>query len=88
MVETAEKPAKRQATILLLGESGVGEEILARSIHVWSPRAMTSFVAVNCVTLSDHLLESELFGHEKGSFTGATKQKKGLLEVVQGGTIF
>jgi Nif-specific regulatory protein len=88
VVETAEKAAKSQATILLLGESGVGKEILARSIHVWSPRATKSFVAVNCVALSDHLLESELFGHEKGAFTGATQQKKGLLEVAQGGTIF
>jgi Nif-specific regulatory protein len=87
-VETAEKAAKSQATILLLGESGVGKEILARSIHVWSPRATKPFVAVNCVALSDHLLESELFGHEKGAFTGATQQKKGLLEVAQGGTIF
>jgi Nif-specific regulatory protein len=79
VVETAEKAANSQATILLLGESGVGKEILARSIHVWSPRATKSFVAVNCVALSDHLLESELFGHEKGAFTGATQQKKGLL---------
>jgi Nif-specific regulatory protein len=88
VVETAEKAAKSQATILLLGESGVGKEILARSIHVWSPRAAKPFVAVNCVALSDHLLESELFGHEKGAFTGATQQKKGLLEMAQGGTIF
>jgi Nif-specific regulatory protein len=88
VVKTAEKAAKSQATILLLGESGVGKEILARSIHVWSPRATKPFVAVNCVALSDHLLESELFGHEKGAFTGATQQKKGLLEMAQGGTIF
>ena len=88
VLETAQKAAKSQATILLLGESGVGKEILARSIHVWSPRAAKPFVAVNCVALSDHLLESELFGHEKGAFTGATQQKKGLLEVAQGGTVF
>ena len=88
VVEIAEKAAKSLATILLLGESGVGKEILARSIHTWSPRAAKPFVAVNCVALSDHLLESELFGHEKGSFTGATQQKKGLLEVAQGGTVF
>ena len=88
VLETAQKAAKSQATILLLGESGVGKEILARYIHVWSPRAAKSFVAVNCVALSDHLLESELFGHEKGAFTGATQQKKGLLEVAQGGTVF
>ena len=66
VVKTAEKAAKSQATILLLGESGVGKEILARSIHLWSPRAAKSFVAVNCVALSDHLLESELFGMKKG----------------------
>lgn len=88
VVETAKKAAKSQATILLLGESGVGKEILARSIHAWSPRAGKPFVAVNCVALSDHLLESELFGHEKGAFTGATQQKKGLLEMAQGGTVF
>jgi transcriptional regulator with PAS, ATPase and Fis domain len=88
VVEIAEKAAKSHATILLLGESGVGKEILAHSIHAWSPRAAKPFVAVNCVALSDHLLESELFGHEKGSFTGATQQKKGLLEVAQGGTVF
>ena len=88
VLEIAQKAAKSQATILLLGESGVGKEILARSIHVWSPRAAKSFVAVNCVALSDHLLESELFGHEKGAFTGATQQKKGLLEMAQGGTVF
>ena len=88
VVGTAEKAAKSQATILLLGESGVGKEILARSIHVWSPRAAKPFVTVNCVALSDHLLESELFGHEKGAFTGATQQKKGLLEIAQGGTVF
>ncbi|MEO8342090.1 MAG: sigma 54-interacting transcriptional regulator, partial [Nitrospirota bacterium] len=72
----------------MLGESGVGKEILARSIHAWSPRAAKPFVAVNCVALSDHLLESEQFGHEKWSFTGAMQQKKVLLEVAQGGTVF
>ncbi|HEX6531421.1 MAG TPA: sigma 54-interacting transcriptional regulator, partial [Nitrospira sp.] len=88
VVETLRKAARSNSTVLLLGESGVGKEILARSVHNWSPRASKPFVAVNCVALSDQLLESELFGHEKGAFTGAHQQKKGLLEVAQGGTIF
>jgi Nif-specific regulatory protein len=88
VVEMSRKAAQSNSTVLLLGESGVGKEILARSIHNWSPRASKPFVAVNCVALSDQLLESELFGHEKGSFTGAHQQKKGLLEIAQGGTIF
>jgi len=88
VVDMSKKAARSDSTVLLLGESGVGKEILARSIHNWSPRATKPFVAVNCVALSDHLLESELFGHEKGAFTGAHQQKKGLLEVAQGGTIF
>ena len=88
VVEMLRKAARSNSTVLLLGESGVGKEILARSIHNWSPRASKPFVAVNCVALSDQLLESELFGHEKGAFTGAHQQKKGLLEVAQGGTIF
>ena len=88
VVEMSKRAAQSDSTVLLLGESGVGKEILARSIHKWSPRAAKPFVAVNCVALSDHLLESELFGHEKGAFTGAHQQKKGLLEVAQGGTLF
>jgi Nif-specific regulatory protein len=88
VVETLRKAARSNSTILLLGESGVGKEILARSIHSWSPRGNKPFIAVNCVALSEQLLESELFGHEKGAFTGAHQQKKGLLEVAQGGTIF
>jgi Nif-specific regulatory protein len=88
VVDLLRKAAQSNSTVLLLGESGVGKEILARSIHTWSPRTHKPFVAVNCVALSDQLLESELFGHEKGAFTGAHHQKKGLLEVAQGGTIF
>ncbi len=87
-IALARRVAKAHTTVLLLGESGAGKEILARSIHAWSPRAAKPFVAVNCVALSDHLLESELFGHEKGAFTGAHRQKKGLLEVAHGGTLF
>jgi Nif-specific regulatory protein len=88
VVALAQRAARSHATVLLLGESGVGKEIFARSIHAWSDRAGKPFMAINCVALSDHLLESELFGHEKGSFTGAHQQKKGLLELAQGGTVF
>ncbi|MBD0305840.1 MAG: sigma-54 factor interaction domain-containing protein, partial [Nitrospiraceae bacterium] len=87
-IDTARRAAEGRSTVLLLGESGVGKEIIARSIHNWSPRAQRPFVAVNCVALAEHLLESELFGHEKGAFTGAHQQKKGLLELAHGGTVF
>ncbi len=88
VVDTARTAAAAKATILLLGESGVGKEILARAIHRWSARAEGPFVAVNCVALTPELLESELFGHEKGAFTGAIAQKKGKFELADGGTIF
>jgi Nif-specific regulatory protein len=88
VIRLARKVANSASTVLLLGESGVGKEIIARSIHAWSPRAKQPFMAVNCVALSDHLLESELFGHEKGAFTGAVQQKKGLFELAHGGTVF
>jgi DNA-binding NtrC family response regulator len=87
-VETARKSAKAKATVLLLGESGTGKELFARAIHNWSERKDGPFVAINCVGLSKELLESELFGHEKGAFTGAHQLKKGKMELAHGGTVF
>jgi len=87
-VEIAQKVAATPSTVLLLGESGTGKEVFARSIHRWSPRAQAPFVVVNCVALRDELLESELFGHEKGAFTGAHEMRKGKLEIANGGTVF
>jgi Nif-specific regulatory protein len=86
--DTIARVAPAETTVLLLGESGTGKEIAARAIHSNSRRAEKAFVAVNCATLGDSLLESELFGHEKGAFTGAAGLKKGLLEVADGGTVF
>jgi DNA-binding NtrC family response regulator len=87
-VEKAKKAAASRSTVLLLGESGTGKEIFARAIHNWSDRKDKPFVAINCVGLSKELLESELFGHEKGSFTGALQLKKGKMELADGGTVF
>ena len=82
------KVAPTVATVLLLGESGVGKEIAARAIHRWSGRAGGPFVAVNCAALSAELLESELFGHEKGAFTGAHARQRGRIELADAGTFF
>jgi len=88
LLETAEQAAASDATILLTGESGTGKNVLAREIHRWSQRADHPFVVVNCTTLSENLLESELFGHMRGAFTGAVKDKAGRLEAADGGTVF
>jgi len=87
-IETAKKAARSRSTVLLLGESGTGKEVFARVIHNWSERRTEPFIAINCVGLSKDLLESELFGHERGSFTGASQLKKGKMELAHGGTVF
>jgi len=86
--DLAKKAAGSKSTVLLLGESGTGKEIFARAIHNWSERKDKPFVTVNCVGLSKELLESELFGHEPGAFTGANQLKRGKMELAHGGTVF
>jgi DNA-binding NtrC family response regulator len=86
--ELVKKAARSEANILVLGESGTGKELIARAVHANSPRAAEAFVPVDCASLPEHLLESELFGHEKGAFTGAVRSKPGLMEVAHRGTLF
>src|SRR6202789_1609384 len=83
-----EKVAVTNATVLITGESGAGKEIVARAIHHYSLRSSKSWVDLNCAALPENLLESELFGHEKGAFSGADSCKRGLFEIAHQGTIF
>lgn len=85
---TVEKVSPTSASVMLLGESGTGKEVLARAVHALSPRAKGRFMAINCAAIPENLLESELFGYEKGAFTGAAKQTKGKVELAHGGTFF
>ena len=88
MCRSVERVAPADATVLLLGESGTGKEIIARALHQMSPRSSKKFVAINCAAIPENLLESELFGYEKGAFTGANKQTRGKIEFADGGTFF
>lgn len=86
--EIADRVAVTDSTVLILGESGTGKDLLAQEIHARSPRAAKPFIAVNCAALPENLIESELFGYERGAFTGAAQQKKGKFELANGGTLF
>ena len=88
LLQMIERVAASESTVLILGESGTGKELVARAIHQRSARQSRPFVPINCAAITDSLLESELFGHEKGAFTGAAAQKKGRFEMAQGGTVF
>ena len=88
LLDTAKRAAIGHSTILITGESGTGKDVLARQIHKWSPRRDGSFVLINCTALTEQLLETELFGHVRGAFTGAIKDKPGRLEAAHGGTVF
>ena len=88
VLTTARKVAPSELSVLILGESGVGKEVLAQQLHRWSDVATGPFVAINCTALSETLLESELFGHEKGAFTGASARRRGKIELADGGTLF
>jgi DNA-binding NtrC family response regulator len=88
MVERVRAIADTRATVLIEGESGTGKELVARALHRNSSRANKAFIPIHCAALSESLIESELFGHEKGSFTGASQQRRGLFELAEGGTVF
>ncbi|NUN05197.1 MAG: sigma-54-dependent Fis family transcriptional regulator [Bdellovibrio sp.] len=88
VIDLAKRVAKSSSTVSIWGESGTGKEVFAKAIHNWSPRSKMPFVAINCSAIPENLLESELFGHAKGSFTGALEKKIGLFEEADGGTLF
>lgn len=88
IIDLSRRVAKSAATVSITGESGTGKEVFAKAIHNWSPRSKKPFVAINCSAIPENLLESELFGHAKGSFTGAVDKKIGLFEEADGGTLF
>ena len=87
-VQAMQRAAAADVTVLLEGESGTGKELFARALHAWSPRAQGPFIAINCAAMPETLLESELFGYEKGAFTGATQRKLGRFELAHRGTLF
>ena len=88
LFDTLKRIAPHYSTVLLVGESGTGKELIARALHTLGPRVSGPFVPINCATLSDQLLESELFGHEKGAFTSADQPKPGVMETADGGALF
>ncbi|MEI6638767.1 MAG: sigma-54 dependent transcriptional regulator, partial [Chlorobium sp.] len=88
VLNIAGRVAFSTATVMITGETGTGKELIAKALHFASPRGEKPFIAVNCAALSENLLESELFGHEKGAFTGADRQRKGRFEAAEGGTLF
>jgi transcriptional regulator with PAS, ATPase and Fis domain len=88
MMNEAERAAAAAVSVLITGETGTGKEVLARTIHSSGPRADKPFVPINCAALPDTMIESELFGHEAGAFTGAQKKKPGLIEIADGGILF
>ncbi|MBI4511031.1 MAG: sigma-54-dependent Fis family transcriptional regulator [Deltaproteobacteria bacterium] len=88
LFETVKRVAPHQSTVLVTGDSGTGKELIARALHALGPRAAGPFVAINCATLAEQILESELFGHEKGAFTSADRYKEGVMEIADKGTLF